>query len=97
MGKKIFQPTFWGGVKLMMMSICPILRDVLPFAFIPADVDKWFRRLVDELREERMKRPLPQEDLFQMLLNSVDKYGKNHIDIDFVPNYDFILKYTFRY
>lgn len=61
----------------MMMSICPILRDVLPFAFIPADVDQWFRRLVDELREERMKRPLPQEDLFQMLLNSVDKYSKN--------------------
>lgn len=32
MGKKIFQPTTFGGIKLMLMSICPILRDVLPFA-----------------------------------------------------------------
>lgn len=32
MGKKIFQPTAVGGIKLMLMSICPILRDVLPFA-----------------------------------------------------------------
>lgn len=32
MGKKIFQPTAVGGVKLMLMSICPILRDILPFA-----------------------------------------------------------------
>lgn len=75
MGKKIFQPTFWGGFKLMMMSICPILRDVIPFAFVPADVDTWFQRLVRELREERKRAPLQQEDLFQMILNSVDKYS----------------------
>lgn len=76
MGKKIFRPTFWGGMKITLMSICPILRDFLPFGFIPTDVDKWLRRLVDELKEERMKRPLPQEDLFQMLLNSVDKHSE---------------------
>lgn len=76
MGKKIFQPTGWGGFKLMMMSICPILRDIIPFAFVPADVDKWFQGLVRELREERTRNPLQQEDLFQMLLNSVDKYSK---------------------
>lgn len=76
MGKKIFQPTFWGGVKLMMMSICPILRDIIPFAFVPADVDQWFQQLIRELREERKRAPLQQEDLFQMLLNSVDKYSE---------------------
>ncbi|XP_055320892.1 probable cytochrome P450 6a13 [Sitodiplosis mosellana] len=81
MGKKIFQPTFWGGFKLMMMSICPILRDVIPFAFVPADVDKWFQRLVRELREERKRSPLQQEDLFQMLLNSVDKYDIDDIEL----------------
>lgn len=77
MGKKIFQPTTWGGMKLMMMSICPILRDVIPFAFIPQDVDKWFRGLCYELREQRKKSPLPYEDFYQMLLNSVDKYDIN--------------------
>lgn len=75
MGKKIFQPTFWGGIKLVMMSICPILRDILPFGFVPNDVDKSFRNLVYEIREQRSKQPLPHEDLFQMLLNSVEKYG----------------------
>lgn len=81
MGKKIFQPTWFGGVKLMMMSICPILRDVLPFAFVPEDVDKWFRGLVYEVREERKKSPLPHEDLYQMLLNSVDKYNINDVEL----------------
>lgn len=60
----------------MMMSICPILRDIIPFAFVPADVDKWFQQLIRELREERKRAPLQQEDLFQMLLNSVDKYSE---------------------
>lgn len=63
----------------MMMSICPILRDVLPFAFVPGDVDKWFKGLIHELKEERLQRPLQQEDLFQMILNSVDKYGKKFL------------------
>lgn len=76
MGRKIFQPTLFGGMKLMMMSICPILRDVIPFGFIPGKVDEWFQNLIRELREERMKSPVVQEDLFQMLLNSVEKYGR---------------------
>lgn len=99
MGKKIFQPTTLGGIKLMLMSICPILRDVLPFAwvypavikasswetdfsiesiyrFVPSEVDSWFRELIQELKESRLKSPPPHEDLFQMLLNSVDKNGK---------------------
>lgn len=59
-----------------MMSICPILRDILPYGFVPADVDKSFRQLVLELRDERSKQPLQHEDFFQMLLNSVDRHGK---------------------
>lgn len=78
MGKKIFQPTFWGGVKLMMMSICPILSDIIPFGFVPSEVDKWFRELIHDLKEARLTAPLQQEDLFQMLLNSTDKYGINN-------------------
>lgn len=81
MGKQIFQPTTWGGFKLMMMSICPILRDFVPFAFIPGDVDTWFRGLVYALRDERLKQPLQQEDLFQMLLNSVNKYDIDDVEL----------------
>lgn len=76
MGKKIFQPTYWGGVKLMLMSICPILSLVLPAPFVPFEVDKWFRRLILDLKETRLKSPLKREDLFQMLLNSAKKNGK---------------------
>lgn len=60
----------------MLMSICPIVRDILPFGFVPGEVDEWFRGLIHELKEDRIKTPPKQEDLFQMLLNSVDKYGK---------------------
>lgn len=44
--------------------------------FVPSEVDKWFRQLIQELKEDRMKSPLAQEDLFQMILNSSDKMGK---------------------
>lgn len=66
---------------LQMMSICPILRDVLPFAFVPAEVDEWFRGLIKELKESRLTHPLQHEDLFQMLLNSANKNGNRLIPI----------------
>lgn len=74
-GKKIFQPTFWRGMYIAMMNICPILRDILPVKFVPDEVDKSFRQLVYQMREEREKRPLPHDDFFQFLLNSVAKHG----------------------
>lgn len=74
-GRKIFQPRIWVGVKLMLMSICPILRDFLPFAFVPRDVDRWFRKLMHEIREERKLSPIKHEDFYQLLLNSVEKFG----------------------
>lgn len=81
-GKKIFQPTFWRGIYIVMMSICPILRDILPYKFVPTDVDKSFRQLVHQTREERSKRPIPHEDFFQFLLNSVNKHGKSLTTFD---------------
>lgn len=66
-----------------MMSICPILRDILPYKFVPTDVDKSFRQLVFQTREERSKKPLQHEDFFQFLLNSVNKHGKKYITIPF--------------
>lgn len=32
MGKKIFAPNTLGGLNMMMMSICPMLKDVFPFS-----------------------------------------------------------------
>lgn len=46
--------------------------------FVPGEVDRWFRELIHELKEDRMKSPLEQEDLFQMILNCSDKMGKIH-------------------
>lgn len=44
--------------------------------FVPSEVDKWFRQLIQELKESREKSPLKQEDLLQMILNSSDKNRK---------------------
>lgn len=59
----------------MIMSVCPILRDFMPFGFVPANSDVWFRGLVKELKEERLKSTLKQQDFLQLLPNSVEKYG----------------------
>lgn len=77
LGTNIFKPTFWTGIKLMIMSIFPVLRDVMPFGFVPAYVAGWFHRLVKDVKEERLQSKQPQQDFLQMLLNSVEKYG-NH-------------------
>lgn len=74
-GTNIFKPTFWCGIKLMIMSVCPILRDFMPFGFVPSNVDVWFRGLVKELKDDRSKSTLKQQDFLQLLLNSVEKYG----------------------
>lgn len=92
MGRKIFQPSLFGGIKLMLMSICPMLRDVLPFGFIPFNVDKWFRNLVHDLREERTDPAVQRQDLFQTLLNSVEKHGtKNGRIVKFHSKSNFFL------
>lgn len=79
-----------------MMAICPLIRDILPQAFIPSDVDKSVRQLVYDLREERSKRPQQHEDLFQMLLNSVNKYGKNTVILDSLYLFNSISVYFSR-
>lgn len=74
MGKQIFAPDTASGLNMMMMSICPMLKDVLPFSsFVPSDVDKWFRQLIDDLKENRIDNPPPHEDVFQMILKTADK------------------------
>lgn len=66
---------------IAMMNICPLLRDILPVKFVPDDVDKSFRRLVYDIREERAKRPLPNDDFFQFLLNSVAKHDIDDVEL----------------
>lgn len=93
MGRKIFQPTLFGGMKLVLMSICPMLRDVLPFGFIPGTVDRWFRDLIHDLREERKDPAVKKEDLFQMLLNSIEKYGMKRTNRPNIREFFFNLFY----
>ncbi|XP_055303436.1 probable cytochrome P450 6a13 [Sitodiplosis mosellana] len=81
LGTNIFKPTSWSGIKLMIMSICPMLRDIMPFGFVPAYVGEWFRCFVKELKEERLKSEQHQQDFLQMLLSSVDKYDINEAEL----------------
>lgn len=49
--------------------------------FVPAPVDKWFRELVQDLKEARQRNPPQHEDVFQMILKSSEKVEMDEVEM----------------
>lgn len=69
MGKKVFQPNFLAGIKILLKHFAPILTRFIPVPFIPREVDTWIRNLVRKLLKERQNKGIEYEDQLQSLLN----------------------------
>lgn len=50
-------------------------------SFVPAPVDKWFRQLIQDLKDERERNPPQHEDVFQMILKSSNKIEMNEVEM----------------
>uniref|UniRef100_A0A1B0GIV6 Cytochrome n=1 Tax=Lutzomyia longipalpis TaxID=7200 RepID=A0A1B0GIV6_LUTLO len=81
MGKKIFQPSFWMGIKFMLFFFFPYIAKFFSLSFLPKDVDKWARRLIRENVASRKNRTLNYDDMLQIMLSVQDKYNltQDHI------------------
>ncbi|XP_055530781.1 probable cytochrome P450 6a13 [Wyeomyia smithii] len=69
MGKKIFQPTLFAGITMLVTIFVPFIAQYLPIRLIPKEVEDWFRRTISSILEERKKESVPREDQLQTLLN----------------------------
>ncbi|XP_059619104.1 uncharacterized protein LOC132263385 [Phlebotomus argentipes] len=75
MGKKMFQPSFWMGIKFMLLFFFPFFVKIMTLSLLPKDVDQWIRKLVRENLKSRQNKKLPHEDMLQILLSVQDKYN----------------------
>ncbi|XP_053683439.1 probable cytochrome P450 6a13 [Sabethes cyaneus] len=69
MGKKIFQPTLFAGITMLVTLFVPFIAKYLPIRLIPKEVDVWFRKTITHILEERRRKSAPREDQLQTLLN----------------------------
>lgn len=72
MGKKIFQPSFATGMKFLLLIFVPFVSKLVKFRFLPEDIAIWLSKVLQNNISERKEKPLPQEDLFQWLINGVE-------------------------
>ncbi|EAT43558.1 AAEL005006-PA [Aedes aegypti] len=70
MGKKIFQPTLLAGIKFMLMLFVPSVTWFIPVPFLPKEVDRWMRKLVSTLLQERKNKQPERDDQLQSLLKT---------------------------
>ncbi|GAB0097768.1 Cytochrome P450 [Sergentomyia squamirostris] len=75
MGKKIFQPSFWMGMKFMTFFFLPFLVKFFSFSFIPKDVDKWARNLMRENMKSRQNKKLQHEDMIQIMQSFQERHN----------------------
>lgn len=73
MGKKMFQPSFITGMKFLLHNFLPIVSRMFKFRFVAPEIATWLRAVLHNNLLERKETPLPQEDLFQWLVNGMDQ------------------------
>uniref|UniRef100_A0A1B0DF41 Uncharacterized protein n=1 Tax=Phlebotomus papatasi TaxID=29031 RepID=A0A1B0DF41_PHLPP len=75
MGKKIFQPSFWMGIKFMIIFLLPYLAKIFSVQLLSKEVAQWARKLIRENVKSRQNRKLPNEDMVQIMLSFQDKHN----------------------
>lgn len=73
MGKKIFQPSFLVGMKFLIQLFVPVISRTFKFKFMAPEISVWLKNILENNLQQRTETPLPQEDLFQWLLNGMEK------------------------
>lgn len=72
-GKKIFEPTFWIGMKFLVNMFVPIISKIMKFKFVPEDISQWLATVLEKNLAERKKTPFQHEDVMQWLLAGLEQ------------------------
>ncbi|GJQ69085.1 hypothetical protein Trydic_g6249 [Trypoxylus dichotomus] len=65
MGRKIIEPTFYNGVKQMLIFVLPSLSHFLSFHIVPKEVTERFRILIKEQKQYRKENNIVRNDFFE--------------------------------
>lgn len=75
MGKAMFAPSFWIGLKFLLMPLIPNWAiDYIPVPFVPPEADRLFRNLVTTNKASRSS-DQQRNDIFEMLLQLQTKHN----------------------
>lgn len=67
-GRKIFEPSFLNGLRLLLNFFAPQLMSLFRIKFVDASVEKFIMSVVKQNLEHREKNNVSRKDLFQLLI-----------------------------
>lgn len=79
MGRAVIEPDFYQNMKILIIFFIPWLANLFKLRFITGIVEKFFRRIVEEVVEYREKNNVSRADYMQHLINLKNKTADNGI------------------
>ncbi|KAL1132417.1 hypothetical protein AAG570_010372 [Ranatra chinensis] len=76
MSKKVFEPTLRTNLALTLYLFAPSIAKLLKLRFVPSDVCEFFRQLIRQTYEYRIKNGVTRNDFLQQLINENEKRDK---------------------
>ncbi|XP_062540503.1 probable cytochrome P450 308a1 [Armigeres subalbatus] len=75
-GFELFNPSsFLTTLRTLLTLFAPKLASLLRLPFVPRHVDRWFRKLVNEIIRQRKQGEVKRQDLFQAMYDSLTQNG----------------------
>uniref|UniRef100_A0AAG5D5N5 Cytochrome P450 n=1 Tax=Anopheles atroparvus TaxID=41427 RepID=A0AAG5D5N5_ANOAO len=82
MGNALFTPTWKTAIRSHLALFAPGLAKLLRVPFVPTYVDRWFRKMVNEVIRQR--KDSKRQDLFQALYDNLSVNGSVDVDENLV-------------
>ncbi|XP_046748713.1 cytochrome P450 6g1-like [Diprion similis] len=84
-GRAMFEPSFWKGLKQIFVFFIPIAAQFLKLRVIPTKADKFFRGIVKDVLRQRETHGIERPDFLQIMIQA-RKLGK--VDDTFKEEYN---------
>ncbi|XP_062540504.1 probable cytochrome P450 308a1 [Armigeres subalbatus] len=82
-GLELFHPnSFLTTVRTLLTLFAPKLASLLRLPFVPRHVDRWFRKLVNEIIRQRKQGEVKRQDLFQAMYDLLTQNGTTDLKGD---------------
>ncbi|XP_065086803.1 probable cytochrome P450 308a1 [Ochlerotatus camptorhynchus] len=82
-GYELFHPnSISATVRTLLALFAPKVASLLRIPFVPRHVDRWFRKLVNEIIRQRKEGEVKRQDLFQAMYDSLAQNGTSEVKVD---------------
>ncbi|XP_058055812.1 uncharacterized protein LOC131207219 [Anopheles bellator] len=81
MGRKLTDPSFRVVLIFLLIGIVPALKKLIPIAFVPKSVERFFTKLMEDAVEYRQKNHVKRSDYLEHLINLKAKKQISSLDM----------------